>query len=142
MATEAPLIRDGAQCVAGANLWNPASALFGFGGSAQYLAVKLSAVADRTVLLVAASTDDVYGILQNTPALGQAADVGLWGVSKAVAGAAVTRGARLMIDTNGRVITWVSGATNTFVGFALESAAAANAVITVTINCPSKGVWT
>ena len=47
MTTEAPLQKDGAQCVAAANYWNPTTALFGPQGSGQFLAVFLSAA--RTV---------------------------------------------------------------------------------------------
>jgi hypothetical protein len=127
MATEAPLIKDGAQCTAAANYYNPASALDGPGGSGQFLCVYISAA--RVVTVQTSSGGDVYGILQNTPASGQAADVGLLGVSKAVAGAAISAGALLQSDANGRVITQTgSGAV---VGRAIEAATAANQVITI-----------
>jgi hypothetical protein len=128
MATEAPLIKDGAQCTAAANYYNPASALDGPGGSGQFLCVNISAA--RTVAVQTSAGGDVYGILQNTPAAGQAADVGLLGVSKAVAGAAISAGVLLQCDTNGRVVTYTSGAV---VGRAIEAATAANQIITIAL---------
>src|SRR5258707_4638088 len=102
MATEAPLIRDGSQCQAAANYWNPGSALFGPAGSGQFLAVTLTGTTARLVTLVTASTQMVYGILQNSPDINQAADVGIFGVSKAVSGATTWTniGTKLMADTN------------------------------------------
>jgi hypothetical protein len=128
MATEGPLLKDGAQCVAAANYWNPASALDGPNGSGQFLAVYVSAA--RTVAAVATEGVAMYGILQNTPALGQAADVAIVGVSKMVAGAAITAGAELMTDANGRLIAWVGGSDYVKVGRALEAAGAANDIFT------------
>ena len=73
----------------------------------------------------------VYGILQNTPASGQAADVGIMGISKVVAGAAITAGANLMCDTAGRAVAQTS--TNIIAAVALEAATAAGQIITVAI---------
>jgi len=132
MTTEAPLQKDGAQCVAGANLWNPGTALFGPNGSAQFLLVALSAA--RTVSLNTAAGGLCYGVLQNSPAQGQAADVAINGISKVVVGAAVTAGQELQSDTNGRAITFSSGRK---VGLALESAAGANAMISMLVYSPN-----
>src|SRR5258707_12139595 len=111
MSVEAPLIHDGSMMVAGANFYNPGSALAGPGGSGQFLGVTISA---SRVLSIASSPTAVgfYGILQNTPMATEACDVGLIGVSKVVAGAAIAAGAYLMVDSSGRAITWVSGAVN------------------------------
>ena len=73
----------------------------------------------------------IYGILQNKPASGQAADVGFLGVSKAIAGAAITAGAALMTDTSGRLITATS--TNHRVGYAIESVSATNTIFTMMV---------
>jgi uncharacterized protein DUF2190 len=131
MATEAPLIRDGAQTVAAANYYNPGTALYGPGGSGQFLCVYLSGA--RTVTLGPASNGGViYGILQNTPDIGQAADVALFGITKAVSQAAISAGAPVMAEgTNGRVMPWVSTAGNVIIGYALEAATAANAILTI-----------
>ncbi|MBV9984517.1 capsid cement protein [Bradyrhizobium sp.] len=135
MAAETPLIHDGSQCVAAANYFNPAVPLNGPFGSGQFLAVAISAA--RTVAVQTAQGGAMYGVLQNTPPAGIAADVGIGGISKMVAGAAVAAGAELMVDANGRFITWVAGAGNAKVGLALEAAAGANAVITGLIYVPN-----
>jgi len=132
MTTEAPLQKDGAQCVAAANYWNPASALYGPQGSGQFLLVNISA--PRTVALNTSAGALCYGVLQNAPALGQAADVAIGGITKVVVGAAVTAGQELQSDTNGRAITFSSGRK---VGLALESAAGANAMISMLIYAPN-----
>lgn len=121
MASESPLLHDGAQTVAAANYGNLAG-LAGPGGSGQFLAVLLSAAADRTSALVAAAGAQAYGILQNKPALGEVADVGIYGITKAVAGATITRGSYLMTDTSGRLVAWVAGSGYAQLGVAIESA--------------------
>lgn len=136
MATESPLIHDGAQCVAAANYFNPATPLSGPNGSGQFLGVYISAA--RTVAVDATGGVAIYGILQNTPSLGQAADVGILGISKAVAGAALTFNDPLMTDTSGRVITATS--TNHRFATALESATAAGQIITVMIHGANRTV--
>jgi hypothetical protein len=133
MTTEAPLQKDGAQCVAAANYWNPTTALFGPQGSGQFLAVFLSAA--RTVSLQTTQGALCYGILQNAPNTGQAADVAIGGITKVVVGAAVAAGAELMADTNGRAITQTS--TNRKIGMALEAATAANQMIAMLIYTPN-----
>jgi hypothetical protein len=141
MATESPLIHDGSQCQAAANYWNPSTKLFGPGGSGQFLVVYINA--SRQVTIAAAATQVPYGILQNTPDIGQAADVGIIGVTKAVAGAAITVNAGvvgLMADSNGRLIPWVAGAANWLMGYAIEPAAAANAIFTMYVVPPFKVV--
>ena len=131
MATESPLIHDGAQCVAAANYWNPSTALAGANGSGQFLGVYVSGT--RTVTLdTSGGTNPVYGILQNTPAAGLAADVGILGISKAVAGAQLNAGAQLQLDSSSRVITATS--TNHRFAIALEAAGAAGQVITILIT--------
>lgn len=133
MTTEAPLMVDGAQCVAAANYWNPSTALYGPQGSGQYLLVFLSAA--RTVSLQTTQGALCYGVLQNAPVAGGAASVSIVGITKVVVGAAVTAGTELMVDTNGRAIPWVT--TNRKIGMALESAAAANAMISMLIYTPN-----
>lgn len=131
MATEGVQLHDGGNVVAAANYYNPGTPLSGPNGSGQFLAVKLSASADRTATLANTGGEVIYGILQNTPVLGDVADVCLAGITKAVGGAAITRGAQLMTDTSGRLITATSG--NQVVGVALESCGAANNLFTAEI---------
>ena len=118
MATESPLIHDGSQTVAAASLT-----------TSQFYAVKLTG--SRAVNLASTGGEAIYGILQNKPASGQAADVGFLGVSKAIAGAAITAGAALMTDTSGRLITATS--TNHRVGYAIESVSATNTIFTMMV---------
>lgn len=131
MATEAPLLHDGSQTVAAANYGNgaglagsnTAGTTGGSTGSGQYLAVTLSAA--RTVATTTGQSNVLYGILQNKPGSGQAADVGIFGITKAVAGGTIAAGAQLGLNntnsaaTNGTLVTFASG---TIVGYALEAA--------------------
>lgn len=126
MATESPLIHDGSQTTANSDL---STGLDGQGGSGQFLAVKV--VGNRLVDLCTSGADYAYGILQNKPAAGQAADVGIMGVSKAMSGASVTAGAYLMPDSNGRLVTATT--TNSRIAIALETAPAVSTVFTVAI---------
>jgi hypothetical protein len=121
MATEGVLLHDGAQCVAAADYSNTAG-LLGQGGSAQFYAVYVSAA--RTVAIATATTARIYGILQNKPKLGEAADVGVLGPSKMYANGTIAAGALLMSDSGGRIVTWASGAGNPQLGIALEAAVA------------------
>jgi hypothetical protein len=107
MAVEGVMIRDG-NSVAGQDLSNTAG-LAGPNGSGQFLAVKQSTAADRTVLLANAANTDVYGILQNKPKQGEAADVCYSGISKAVFGGTVTAKDFLTTDSSGRLVTATTG---------------------------------
>lgn len=138
MATEGPLVHDGSQCTAFANYYNPAVALLGVGGSAQFLAVSLQAA--RVVQVSTGPTAGMYGILQNTPMATEAADVGISGISKAVAGQAITFGIELMTGTGatlGQLVPWVVGAGNYKVGLAIEGASAQGVVFTIMIYTPN-----
>lgn len=92
--------------------------------------------AARAVNLASTGGEAIYGILQNNPTSGLAADVGILGVSKAVAGAAITAGDYLMTDTSGRLITVVT--TSHRVAQALEAATGAGQIITVALG-PNSG---
>jgi hypothetical protein len=133
MATEAPLIHDGAQCTAGVDMSSTAS-LAGFNSTGQFLLVKFTAA--RSLIPTALAADFPYGVLQNDPKSGAVCDVGIFGVSKVISGAAITAGVYLMSDTSGRVITaTATGGTSPaqIVGQAIEAATAANQVITAKI---------
>lgn len=137
MATESPLIHDGAQTTAFANYFNPVSALAGPGGSGQFLGVSFQA--SRVVQVCTTVGGLCYGVLQNTPPAGDAADVGTLGVSKVVAGASITFGAEIMCDASGRMITWVTGSGYYKMGMALETVSAANTLLTAYIWPPMRG---
>jgi len=141
MAGESPFLKYSG-CVAAANYWNPASALYGPYGSGQFLGVQITSA--RTVTVVSATGAEIFGILQNTPAAGQAAVVAFSGISKAVAGGAwslATATYPLMTDTHGRLVAWVAGAGNFQVAEAIDAPGAADTIGTVRIfNPPFKVV--
>jgi hypothetical protein len=101
----------------------------------QYRAVKMSSTG-LTPCTVAG--EKIAGVSQNKPITGQVVDLAVVGVTKFVAGAAVARGALVMTDTAGRVITSAT-AGSTIIGWALEAAGAAGDIITVLLN-PAMGV--
>lgn len=123
MATESPLIHDGGQTQAAADL-----------SGSQFYVVAISGA--RQVNLQTSAGGIAYGILQNKPTQGQAADVGILGVSKAAAGAAFSAGAVLAADATGRLITATS--TNHRIATAIEAATAAGQIITVALG-PNSG---
>lgn len=132
MANESPLIHDGAQCVLGFDARNSTfsgTTNAGPSGSGQYLAVRLSTTADRTVLLCStaagvANIGSMYGILQNKGSSGSVADVGIFGISKAVAGLAIVGGAQLAPSSTapGSLIPFSSAADTYAIGVAIETA--------------------
>jgi hypothetical protein len=102
-----------------------------------YRIVKFGA-ADGQVVQAAAGTDAAFGLADN---LGQAAvggrvDVIQSGIGEGEAGAAITRGALLMADASGRVITAAAAAGSNVrtIGTALASAGGAGEIIPVDIN--------
>jgi hypothetical protein len=122
MATEAPLFHDGAQTTAAANYYNPATPLYGPGGSGQFLVVYLSAA--RVVTVATVATQIPYGVLQNTPMATEAADVGIFGITKFVCGpASIAAGVPLMVYATapGTVMLWTASGTNFKVGMSLEA---------------------
>lgn len=84
-------------------------------------------------IAVAADGVQIDGILQDKPAAAaRPGSVAIGGKSKAVAGAAVAAGARLMTDSSGRVIT--ATGTNITCGKALSAAGAAGDIIDVVVD--------
>ena len=88
----------------------------------QFFIVKLDSSANG-VALSAAATDVHIGVLQNTPASGEAATVRFLGTSKVVAGAAITKGAYVASDASGKAAATTADKDNA-IGIALEAAAA------------------
>lgn len=96
----------------------------------QFRCVKYSGVG--TVTVVAAITDKVCGILQDTPVSGQAANVAQAGLTKALAGGTVTAGDTVGTDNAGRVVTIVPGTDTTqYVVGKAQTSGAINEVISV-----------
>ena len=136
MATEGPLIHDGSQCVATSNYGKGVVGLAGPGSSGQFLAVYINA--SRSVGICATAGAEAYGILQNDPPSGAAADVGILGVTKAVAGSnAITAGGNLATDASGRLVA--ATGTQNVIAVAIEASSATNQIITVSIVPNSKG---
>lgn len=102
--------------------------------ASQFCVVKMSAA--KTVALGTAATDVVIGVLQNKPAAaGRAATVRHFGFSKAKAGAVITAGDELSIDSSGRVILAAPATKTThyLIGRAVTAAAAANDIIEILV---------
>ena len=89
----------------------------------QYYAVKQHT--DGTLILAAAGTDKIVGILQNKPAVGAAALVRFLGTSKAISGGTISVGAWVTATTDGTLIATTTDK-DVVVGKYLGSAAAAS----------------
>ncbi len=113
MSTSGVHLADGGNLVAGADF-----------SSSQYLAVKASTSADRTLVLASTGGEAITGILQNNPASGGACTVAFDGLVKAQIGTGgVTHGQQLMTEAStGKLVTKTS--TNTVVAVAHETIAA------------------
>lgn len=68
----------------------------------QYYIVKQDT--DGTAILSAAATDKHLGVLQNKPAVGQGALVRFLGTTKVIAGGAISVGAWVTSDGNGKAV--------------------------------------
>lgn len=122
MATEGPFLNDGSQTTAAADL-----------SAKQFYLVKVSG--SRQVNVCSNIKDKVYGILQNKPKSGDAAEVIIFGISKVLCNSStgVTAGALFGVNAaDGTAVAFTASATNTAVGMALETVAA-NQVFTAFI---------
>lgn len=92
-------------------------------GSYQFMAVQLSTTEDFKVGPSTAAGAPSFGILQNKPNSGEAADVAVFGVSKCVGGSTVIApGQLLMTDSSGCLIPFTTTTVPQFcVGRSLES---------------------
>jgi len=93
---------------------------------ARYLIVKFGAD-DETVVPAAAATDALVGISMETDALsGEGIDIAHAGIHQARAGGAITRGALITADANGKAVAAApaTGANAKVIGVALATAAA------------------
>ena len=97
-------------------------------GSAHYRFVVPTSTA-KTLVRASAAGANADGICQDEPSEGHASCIAIGGVSKVIAGAAITAGAKIMSDDQGRAVTATSG--NYVLGTAINSAAAAGIVIPV-----------
>jgi Uncharacterized conserved protein (DUF2190) len=89
----------------------------------QYYIVAVDTSNDSAVVLAAAATDPIVGVLRNKPKAGAAAVYRFLGTSKVIAGGTITRGDFITSDANGKAITTTT-ASNATLGIALQSAVA------------------
>lgn len=89
--------------------------------------VKADVSNDESIVLAAAATDPIIGVLVNKPKAGKAANVQWLGSCKVIAGGTITRGDKVTSDSSGHAITTTSSG-NTVVGYALASAVAGDIV--------------
>lgn len=89
----------------------------------QYFAVKQHT--DGTLILAAAGTDKIVGVLQNKPAIGAAALVRFLGTTKMVAGGTITVGAWVTSDSAGKAVATTSSG-DVVIGKFLGTASAAS----------------
>jgi hypothetical protein len=95
-------------------------------------AVKQDTTQDRAVLQAAAASDVVLGFATEAGTSSNFIGVQAFGIAKAEAGAAISRGDQLTVDASGRVITAVTG--NNTCAKALMAAGAAGDIIEVLVN--------
>ena len=88
--------------------------------SGQYTFMKYAGTAGQ-VVQAAASTDHVYGVLQNKPKLGEAAEIRILGTSKVVSGGTVTEGDYVTSNGSGQAVTTTTTKDHVL-GIAMESA--------------------
>ena len=99
MAFNNTMLKDGSR-LAGADL-----------SSSQFLGVKLNS--SSKVVAVSGATDYSYGVLLNAPTSGQAAEVCIFGLTKAKAGGTVAAADQVMFANTGKVVTCVPGTDTT-----------------------------
>jgi len=80
---------------------------------------------DGTVILAAAGTDHILGVLQNKPAVGAAAIFRFIGTTKVIAGGAINPGDNVTSDSNGKAVATVTNK-DVVLGTAILTAAAAS----------------
>jgi len=99
----------------------------------KWKAVTIASQSDGYCAQLASAGAQVTGIAQNAASgAGEAVRVCVIGVTKWIAGAAVTKGASLQADADGEAIAATTA--DEVAGFALEAAAAADDEITAVVN--------
>lgn len=104
----------------------------------QFRCVKVTG--DNTVGLADTQGEVILGVLQGKPAAGEAADVTVVGVTKVVAGAALTAGETWGTDAQGRAVPvtpGTGGAVGDFVAGVVLEGANAGEIATVTVGAPT-----
>lgn len=89
---------------------------------------------------VAGAGQQVMGVLQNDPAAsGRAGNIGIQGITKVVAGAAISAGAYVSSDASGKAVTAVSG--DIPAGIAVTAATADLDVISINLMPALGKMW-
>lgn len=90
---------------------------------------------DDTVIVAAAATDSLLGVVHLGPASGEPVDVMTHGIADVIAGGAITRGALVTSDAAGKAVAAAPGAgvNNRVLGVAMRSAVA-NDIIPVLLQ--------
>jgi hypothetical protein len=99
----------------------------------QYHIVRQSA-ANKVDVASLATDSAICGILDNKPVAGEGAAVRDAGLAKLVAGAAITQGVHLTVQSAGRAVAVASG--GVAIGRALEAAGADGDIIAVRLYTP------
>lgn len=136
MSVEGPRIDVGYLIASGdyRNSTNSGTTHYGPNGSPQFLAVKLSSTADLTVTIMATSTERMFGILQNKPSTGIAADVTVFGVSKVIAGTTtITNGMAITFGSSGVALPYSTAGAGFCGGQALEAPTTAGQIFSALI---------
>ena len=87
---------------------------------------------DGDIILASAGTDSVLGAISETAAQDHPVTVQFGGIAKVIAGAAITAGARVTSDGNGKAVSTTT-AGDRVCGIALWAAGAANEIIPVAL---------
>jgi hypothetical protein len=103
----------------------------------QYKLVKLDS--NGNAVLCAATTDVPIGVLQNTPANNDAAEIAFGGVSKVQAGAALAIGNQIGPNASGQAVALTPGTDTTkyVIGVVLVANANSGGYVTALINSAS-----
>lgn len=143
LATEGVWLKDGAQCTLSTatdarNSTITGTTLAGPSGSGQFLLVTVSAArvvsfCSTTFQNLSSGNTTVYGVLQNKPGPGQAADVAFVGITKIVGGSTAISGGTVLMNsstTAGVAVPWVTGTSGRAFGEAIEACSNVGAVFT------------
>jgi len=151
MATESPLIHDGGQnTLSTANDARRSSitgtTLSGPNGSGQFYWVTLSTSVNRTAAFASTAPGTTpwypYGVLQNTPQPGGAVDVGIFGITKLIAGTTtILAGTQISPSStvSGLTSPWAANQIYLRCGIALEAPTTVGQVFTALIYGPQGG---
>lgn len=97
--------------------------------SKQYYLVKAASTAGE-VIVAAAGTDAILGVVQNDPGAGEAAAIGVGGIVKVAGEASVSVGDWVTSSTTGRAKTTTTDG-NVVIGHALDATSSAGDIIRV-----------